>query len=172
MLITFFVPRKLWSGGGFKVHLRKNVPDLLFIYYYLYLDWTRIRPSWYVFSVLTSLITSSRTLLSAADCFSLQVGHSKTVILISLFSWILNVSWALCDYTDLEMELIMIFVHKFIQHIIRLVSSSTNGPQGWRSGLGVPPPPASGRLGVRIPAAKALSRKKGSDTAPLLNAQQ
>ena len=53
-----------------------------------YLERTRIRPSWDVFSVLTSLITSSRTLLSAVDCLSIHVGHSRTVILKSLFSWL------------------------------------------------------------------------------------
>ena len=74
------------------IHLRiKKRPNILTSFYNnqcSYLERTRTRPSWYVFSVFTSLITSSRTLLSAVDCLSLHVGHSSTVILISLFSWI------------------------------------------------------------------------------------
>lgn len=57
------------------------------IHWVKYLDRIIIRPSWYVFSVLTSLITSRRTLLSTVSCPSFQLGHSNTVIPISFDPW-------------------------------------------------------------------------------------
>ena len=58
------------------------------------------------------------------------------------------------------MDLIMIFVPKFIQHIISVCFIINKWAAVVAQWVKSAPPPASGRLGVRIPAATDISRKK------------